>query len=389
MIWLNEESRIKRILQPIKNLLIHLSHSYRRISNHISTSFRLFYRSRVTIFLLIFYPIILLLLFGALFAQYDTTFNLEIQDNDITVVSEELIQNLTAIDILEVNRLSTGVDPKEYLQENGLYACLVIPENWTLNSYNPSFSSSNVTLIIDPYSSSAQAVSNIVIKTIKNFNIQQKGYSPRVNLETENFYSDSISYIDFFLPGIIGVTIMNTGLLGTIFRQVHFKQTGLFKKFTTTPLTRWEYVIGEITWQSFIAFVATTLSVFTAWLAFDFSWGSFDELIIPIIFIGVILFSGIGLLLSQIIRNPNNVLIIGTLLTIPMIFLSGVFFDVSGLKILSILSKFSPLTFIVEALRSSMITRDFRNAWSNIGISFGIGIMAILFGIFLTRWERE
>ncbi len=387
---MNEESKMKLGGRKILNFFIHLSHSFRRIGNHINASFRLFYRSRITVFLLLFYPIILLLLFGSIFAKHDIySFNLEVQDNDNTTISEELIQNLTAIDILEINRLSSDVNPKEYLQENGLYACLVIPENWTLNSYNPSFSSSNVTLIIDPYSSSGQSVAHIVMKTIKNFNIQQNGSIPRVNVETENFYSDTISYIDFFLPGIIGITIMNAGILVTISRQVHFKQSGLFRKFATTPLTRWEYVSAEITWQFLLAFIATTLTVFTAWLVFGFSWGSFSVLIIPIILVGVVLFSGLGLLISQIIRNPKNSLVIGTLITIPMLFLSGVFFDVSGVKALRIISKFSPLTFIVEALRSSMITRDIGNAWMNIGIAFGIGIVAIVIGVFLTKWESD
>ena len=111
---------------------------------------------------------------------------------------------------------------------------------------------------------------------------------------------------------------------------------------------------------------------------------------IPIIlFVGVLVFSGIGLIISQLVRNPNNALAVGTLVTLPMLFLSGIFFDISGIQALVIISKFSPLTYIVEALRSSMINRNFSYAWLNIGIAFAIGITAFVVGVFLTQWDVD
>ncbi len=376
--------------KKIGNFFLHLAHSFRRIGNHIRTSVKLFYRSRLTVFLFLFYPIILLLLFGSIFAKQDLLlFDLGVQDNDATSVSQDLVEKLDSIDVLSTISIPTNEDPKAVMQQDDLYACLVIPVNWSSDAINPLYSSSNVTLIINSISQSALRVSHLVSNALREFNIEQNGTQPIVSVETENFISETLNYIDFFLPGIIGVIIMNTSFLGTISRQTHFKQAKLLRKFATTPLTRWEYVSSEIIWQFIIAFVATTLTVFTAWIVFSFSWSSFHALILPIVFVGSILFSGLGLLISQIIRNPNNSLIIGFLITIPMLFLSGVFFDVSGIRALTVLSKFSPLTFLVDALRSSMITNNFGNAWMNIGIAFAIGLASIIVGVFLTKWEKK
>ncbi|NHJ32335.1 MAG: ABC transporter permease [Asgard group archaeon] len=374
----------------IGNFFRHLANSFRRIGNHIQASVKIFYRSRLTVFLFLFYPIILLLLFGSIFAKQDLlSFEVGVQDNDATEVSQDLIEKLDSIDVLSTVPLLNNSDPKTVMQEEDLYACLVIPEDWSSDALNPLYSSSNITLILDPYSPNAFRVSHLVSNALREFNIEQNGTLPIVNIETENFISENLNFIDFFLPGIIGVIIMNTSLLGTLNRQTHFKQAGLLRKFTTTPLTRWEYVSSEIIWQFLIAIVATILTVFTAWIVFSFSWSSFNALILLIVFVGAILFSGLGLLISQIIRNPNNSLLIGFLVTIPMLFLSGVFFDVSGIRALAILSKFSPLTFLVDALRSSMITSSFGNAWMNIGIAFAIGIVSIVIGVFLTKWEKD
>ncbi|MCK5158143.1 MAG: ABC transporter permease [Candidatus Heimdallarchaeota archaeon] len=380
----------RNIGKKIGNFFLHLAHSFRRINNHIKASVKLFYRSRLTVFLFIFYPIILLLLFGSIFPKQDLLlFDLGVQDNDTTSVSQDLVEKLDSIDVLSTILIPINEDPKAVMQQDDLYACLVIPVNWSSDAINPLYESSNVTLIINSYSPSAFRVSHLVSNALREFNIEQNGTQPIVNIETENFISENLNYIDFFLPGIIGVIIMNTSLLGTINRQTHFKQAKLLRKFATTPLTRWEYVISEIIWQFIIAFIATTLTVFTAWIVFSFSWSSFHALILPIVFVGSILFSGLGLLLSQIIRNPSNSLMIGFLITIPMLFLSGVFFDVSGIRALAILSKFSPLTFLVDALRSSMITRNFGNAWMNIGIACAIGLASIIIGVFLTKWEKD
>jgi ABC-2 type transport system permease protein len=380
----------RNIRKKIGNFFLHLAHSFRRIGNHLGMSVKLFYRSRLTVFLFLFYPIILLLLFGSIFAKQDLLlFDLGVQDNDATNVSQDLFEKLDSIDVLNVILLPTSEDPKVIMQQEDLYACLVIPVNWSSDAINPLHSSSNATLILNSYSPSAFRVSHLVSNAMREFNIEQNGTLPIINVETESFISENLNYIDFFLPGIIGVIIMNTSLLGTISRQTHYKQARLLRKFATTPITRWEYVSAEITWQFLIAFVATTLTVFTAWIVFSFSWSSFSALILPIVFVGSILFTGLGLLLSQIIRNPNNSLIIGFLITIPMLFLSGVFFDVSGISALAVISKFSPLTFLVEALRSSMIINNIGNAWMNIGIALAIGLASIIVGVFLTKWEKD
>ncbi len=380
----------RNIRKKIGNFFLHLAHSFRRIGNHIRASVKLFYRSRLTVFLFLFYPIILLLLFGSIFAKQDLLlFDLGVQDNDTTSVSQDLVEKLDSIDILSTIAIPTNEDPKVVMQQEDMYACLVIPVNWSSDAINPLYESSNVTLIINSISQSALRVSHLVSNALREFNIEQNGTQPIVNIETENFISENLNYIDFFLPGIIGVIIMNTSLLGTINRQTHFKQAKLLRKFATTPLTRWEYVSSEIIWQFIIALVATTLTVFTAWIVFSFSWSNFHALVLPIVFVGSILFSGLGLLISQIIRKPSNSLIIGFLITIPMLFLSGVFFDVSGIRALAILSKFSPLTFLVDALRSSMITNNFGNAGMNIGIACAIGLASIIIGVFLTKWEKD
>ncbi|MBD3189969.1 MAG: hypothetical protein GF308_04975 [Candidatus Heimdallarchaeota archaeon] len=383
-------STLKQIYQQFRNYLTHPYNSLRRIINQMWMSLRLFVRSPLSLLLMIIYPIILLLLFGSIFTPpQNYTFDLEVQDKDNTVFSEMFIQELMASEILEIHRLSPLENPKEYMQRNGLYACLIIPNDWTINVFNPAIPVSNLTFISDPYSEKAQIVSQIVKKTINEFNLNFTETTQIVDLETEDFISESIQYIEFLVPGVIGIIIMNAGLLGTLNRQLYFKQSGIFQKLATTPITKWEYVTAEIFWEFFIALIASFLAILTAWFAFDFHWREFSFIFFPIVFTGVMLFSGIGILFSRFIKNRTAASVAGTLIMFPMIFLCGVFFDISGFPALVVISKFLPLTFIVEGLRAGMISGNYSLAWLNTGITIAIGITVFSIGSFLLRWVED
>jgi ABC-2 type transport system permease protein len=377
---MNEQKKGK-----VLTLLKKFGHSIRRIGNHLHYSFRLFYRSRLTVFIFVIFPIILLLLFGSIFAKQGfVNYELSVQDNDNSPYSSELIRILEN-ESITIDLLNETVNPYEYMQQNSKVICLVIPIDWFEDSLT--YDRTNVTLIVDPYSQRAQRIEHIVKKVINEFNIQLNNTDPLVNINLVNFRSDEISYIDFFMPGIIGVIIMSTGILGTIIRQIHFRKIGILRKFATTPLTRIEYISAELIWQIIVSSVSIILIVLTSWVIFDFSWSSFNILILPIVIVGVMLFSGIGMIISRLIKE--NALLFGILITIPMFFLSGVYFDVYGAKSLYVISKFSPLTYIVDALRSSMITNNYSNAGMNIGISLALGIVALIIGIILTHWEKD
>ncbi|NHJ46769.1 MAG: ABC transporter permease [Asgard group archaeon] len=372
--------------EKIKTVFRRFGHSIRRINNHLFYSFKLFYRSKLTIFLFVITPIILLLLFGSIFAEHNMlTYDLLVQNHDDSPYADDLIRLLNENIFLVTEELDETLNPTEYMQQNKKIACLVLPIDWYEHSLI--YPKTNATLIIDSYSSSAQRIEHLVRKVMNEFTIQQNNTELLVDIELIDFYSSTFSYIDFVMPGLIGVIIMNTGILGTIIRQVHYRKTGLMRKFATTPLTRLEYISAELIWQFLIALIVTLLTVFASWLIFGFSWSSFTAMILPVIIVGVVLFTGLGLVISQIVKE--NALLLGLLFTIPMMFLSGVFFDISGIKSLIILSKFFPLSYIVEAVRASMITGSSVTAGINIAIALSIGIVFIIIGIFITRWEKQ
>jgi ABC-2 type transport system permease protein len=378
---MNEQSDEKKI----KKFFLKLGLGLRRINNHLSTSFKLFYRSRLTVFLFIITPILLLLLFGSIFGESNLiTYDLLVQNNDDSPYATDFIRELGENIFLETEELDTTIDPEVYMQQNKKIACLVIPINWYSDSLI--YPKSNITLILDTTSINAERIEQIVRKEINEYYFLLNNTDTLVGINLVDFDTEG-KYIDFIIPGIIGVIIMNTGILGTIMRNVHFKKIGLLRKLTTTPIKKSEYIIGELIWQLLIALIATLLAVLTSIVVFGFNWHSFTAMIVPVILVGVVLFTGIGLILGQLVKR--NGMLIGLLITVPMMFLSGVFFDVSEIRSMFIISRFFPLSFIVEALRSSLVSGSLVEAGIKLAIALGIGIVAIVFGVLLARWEKE
>ena len=119
----------------LKYLFIYISHSFRRIVNHIKISILLFYRSKFTIFLFIIFPIIILLLFGSIFGESkNLSYHLEVQNKDNSVDADEFLQILESNNILDIHYLEESIDPKAYLFEKNLQACLIIPNDWYANT---------------------------------------------------------------------------------------------------------------------------------------------------------------------------------------------------------------------------------------------------------------
>ena len=395
---------------------------FKRVFGFVSASFIDFRRSPLTIFFAIAYPVILILLFGAIFSEHTQTLNsftiyiqaepdagFEIAPGMEINLTETLLTTLATMETNDSEPLfilhyiplldehTIPIDPGKYLEEVDGYFCLVIPANFTMLVYNNA-TSANLTVIMDENSQSAKIVYNIIKEVIYGFNLFLAGESEtHIDMETIDIYlEEKIEYLDFLVPGIIGVALMNNAVMGTINRYTSFRKAWLFKKLASTPMTRTELVTSESAWQGFLAIISTAAIMIFGWLFFKVPFGKaawiievLDWKMIPILIAGVLGFTGLGMIGSRFVKNPDAATAAANFLAFPMMFLCGAFFDVSGIAGVNVISKLLPLTYIIDALRATMITKNVSLAWYNIGISFAFGIGFFIIGVILTNIKNE
>jgi ABC-type multidrug transport system permease subunit len=160
-------------------------------------------------------------------------------------------------------------------------------------------------------------------------------------------------YIDWVLPGLIGMNLMSTGLWGMGFGLVQMRQKKQLKRMSSTPMRRRDFLFAQILGRlSFIALEVPPVVLF-AWLAFGVTvQGSLLALAL-IVVLGAMTFAGLGLLASARARTIEGLSGALNLVMFPMFVLSGVFFPASRFPdAAQPFVQALPLTALNDALRA-------------------------------------
>ena len=196
-------------------------------------------------------------------------------------------------------------------------------------------------------------------------------------------------YIDFLIPGLLGMNLLGSGIWGVGFAVVTARQKKLLKRFLATPMHKSHYLLGFILSRLVFLVVEVAALVGFGWLIFGVGVrGSFLALA-AIALLGSLCFSGLGLLIASRARTVEGVSGLMNLAMLPMWILSGTFFSYSRFPdVMLPFVKALPLTALNDALRAVMIdgTSIFHlGAALAIVASWGVVCFGVALKIF--RWR--
>jgi len=201
----------------------------------------------------------------------------------------------------------------------------------------------------------------------------------------------SIRYVDWVLPGILGMNMMFSCLFGVGYVIVRYRKNSVLKRLKATPLSAFEFVSAQLLSRLFIVMFMSVVVYSGCHVFFDFFMlGSYIDLII-IGALGAFCLISLGLLVAS--RSKSEELIGGllNLTSWPMMMLSGVWFSLEGAPDgLRILADFMPLTHLVAGARA-IITEGATLS----DISFHVNILLLMSGVFLVlgsylfSWNTE
>ncbi len=166
---------------------------------------------------------------------------------------------------------------------------------------------------------------------------------------------EPIRYVDWVIPGILGMNIMFSCLFGVGYVIVRYRKNGVLKRLNATPVTAFEFLAAQIA-SRFIIVVLISAGIFLAtWWTLNFRVeGSLLNLLL-VLMLGTLSLIALGLLMAS--RSESEELTGGLLnfASWPMMFLSGVWFSLEGApEWVSTAAQFLPLTHFVDAARSIM-----------------------------------
>ena len=160
-----------------------------------------------------------------------------------------------------------------------------------------------------------------------------------------------VDYIQFMYPGILAMTVLMTSVMSGV-SIVWDREFGFLKEVMVSPLTRSGVLVGKAVGAATIAIIQGAIMLVLAPIVnVPIKLGTVLALL-PLLLILSLALSGLGLLIGARMRSQQGFQIVMQLVIFPMMFLSGIFFPVSGVAAwLGVLSKLNPVTYGIDAIR--------------------------------------
>ena len=154
------------------------------------------------------------------------------------------------------------------------------------------------------------------------------------------------------------MALCQSAVFGVAFSVVAFRQKGIFRRLALTPLSVRELFTARVLMHLGIALVQTVFLLGAGALLFGVSFSGTPIALIPLVIAGSLCFLSMGFLIGGASRSEDAAAAISNVVTLPMVFLAGVFFPLdSAPEWLQRVQELIPLTYLAEGLRDVAAAR--------------------------------
>lgn len=351
-----------------------------------------FLRSPTASFFTLAFPILLILVFGAVFTGSESlNVELHVQDLDGTDMSRAFLDALNATGFVSIVPVSSPGDLETYVRAQSLSVALQIPDGFeaeVLAALAGSPVQPQVILYGNPSSPAFGAAQGAVFGGVTGFNFALAGSEPIVGVGTQRITLEELTFIDFLIPGIIGITIL-TPLFSTATLSAEYRERKYFKLLATTPLSKGEWLLSRTLWLLLLVFLSVALMLLVARLVFG-SVFVFTPTAVALVIAGTVLFTSIGMAIGNYIHEVEAASAVANVVYFPMMFLSGTFWPIEIMPdFIQPIARLLPLTFVNDGLRDTLVLGELESALLNLAIVAGLAVVIFLIAARSMSWRVE
>jgi ABC-2 type transport system permease protein len=351
-------------------------------------------RDRTTLFWTLAFPILFIVLFGLIYTRGGgNQYNVAIVNLDSGTTGQQIVNVFQNKDLQQIFKVTNGtsVDQEntyqDQLKSGNLDMVIVIPPGLSQNA--SSNQTSQVQLYYDASKQpSGQIMLGVVQNVLDGINQEVTGKAPLLQLQTQSVNTATLTSIDFLVPGILAMSLLQLGLFGTTLPLVSLRERKILRRLGATPMPRWALLASQVLLRLTITLIQTALILGIGAYAFGV------QIVHPLATAGIIVLSAVmcislGYLLASIAKTQESASAITQAINFPMMFLTGIFFPLAFLPaFLDAVVKALPLTYIADAMRQTMI-----NSTPSFPLLTDVGVIAAwaigcgLLSARLFRWE--
>lgn len=352
----------------------------------VKASTKAIFKSPQAVFFSLFFPIVLIIIFGALSGGRGITLDVAIdKTSDTANVLYAAVKNVSALRIINAEE----ADIQDRLKKGRITAIIAINKSSdSTNTYNLNLKTSSAVQKQDL--NVLSTILNSVIAKIDEAAFPSTKTIAKIN--TEEIKGRPYKLIDFYLPGMLGFSLIGAAVFGVAFVFFSLRETLVLKRMYSTPIKKGYIVAGEsiarIIFQLATAVVLILFGKFFYGFTLSNGWITFFELLL-LSFLGLLVFMGFGFFVSSVAKNQNVIPIYANLFMFPQYFLSGTFFPKSALPAgMQNIIKFLPLTALNDAMRK--VSFEGLHVWQTGSELLILSVWAVLMFVIAARvfkWE--
>jgi ABC-type multidrug transport system permease subunit len=196
-------------------------------------------------------------------------------------------------------------------------------------------------------------------------------------------------YVDFVVPGLLGMNLMGSGIWGLGFAIVDARRKKLLKRLIATPMSRTQYLASFVLSRLTMLIIEVALLLGFAVLAFGVPLRGSLGTLAGICLLSALAFGALGLLISSRAQTVEGVSGLMNLVMLPMWIFSGVFFSASRFPdALQPFIQALPLTAVIDALRSTMLEgAGWGRLAPELAVIAGWLVVSFVVAVRLFRWR--
>ena len=340
---------------------------YSRTKAIAKKEFKHLLRDKRFLFVIIFLPIFLLVIFGYAVNFDVQNIKLSVLDKDKSINSREFINSISSSSYFSVTSyLKSDKEVKDVLDRKKAQAVLVIPKDFS-EKIEKNKETADVQFLIDGVDGNAATIikSYIEIGSLKfNRSLQERlitklgqNINQPLNLEAIFWFNPDLQTTKFLIPGLIAMILIITAVISVSLSLVREKEFGTIEQINVSSVHSIELLVGKSLPYILLSLIDAVLILLVGYLVFGvIVKGSYSLLFITSL-IYIVASTALGIFISVIANSQQVAFLLATFSTLlPSIILSGFIFPIESMPyLIQILTNISPAKFYIVILRSIII----------------------------------
>lgn len=354
---------------------------------------RLFVRNRQVLFWTLAFPIFFMLMFGAFIGKDNAQQATGILINqDDTPASQVMAQALQQQPVVKFKQSADLIGAETSLKNGDNQFIVVIPKGYmqSLQKAGVQNAAAHIRIYYDQTSVTKVQIGEIAIsQVIDDVSKKTEHYHPLVQPDYIGMQGLHLRYIDFIVPGILAMMIMNNNLNGVAGQIASWRERAVLRRMQSTPLKASTFIGAQITARLLLNVIQVMIVILVGFLVFGTQVNGSWLLLFAFVILGTLAFMSIGFIIAGLAKTPESAGPIAGFISFPLLFLGGIFFPIQSMPpVVQYIVKTLPITQLSTALRQLMnIGAGLPTLWPQMLFLLAWAIAAFIVASFTFRWE--